>query len=142
MVFMLYLGVSIAGNVRIGYALGAGLPKRAALAANLTIGLALGCSVLCAVFLLSFRTSLPYLFTHDKQINAYTSELLYVAAAFQVADAMNGAIQGIFRGSGRQHLGAWLNFAAYYVLGIPVSVLVGFVDICAACCLDVVLCFE
>lgn len=33
---------------------------------------------------------------------------------------------GVARGSGWQHLGAYVNLGAYYLVGIPVSLLVGF----------------
>ena len=126
MVYMFYLGVSIATNVRIGNALGAGLPARAALASNLGVGLGVLCSILCATILLVFREELPGFFTNDPEIDAYTSDLLIIAATFQLPDAINGTIQGIFRGSGRQTLGAWLNFVAYYLCGIPFGVLLAF----------------
>mmetsp|Transcript_11264 Transcript_11264/g.16552 ORF Transcript_11264/g.16552 Transcript_11264/m.16552 type:complete len:550 (+) Transcript_11264:55-1704(+) len=126
MVYMLYLGVSISANVRIGNALGAGSAKRAKMCANVALGLAVGCALLCAVFLIVFRTSLPALFTHDQEIIDYCSKLLYIAAAFQVPDAVNGVIQGIFKGTGRQSFGAYLNFAAYYIVGIPIGVLLAF----------------
>ena len=126
MVYMLYLGVSIAANVRIGNALGSGLPRRANLAAKLAVGLAAVCAAMCAVFLLAFHESLPTVFTHDPEIGEYCSRLLFVAAAFQLPDAINGAVQGILKGSGRQSIGAYLNFVAYYVAGIPFGILLAF----------------
>lgn len=55
-----------------------------------------------------------------------SSEVLIVYALFQISDAANAAISGIFRGTGNQALGARLNFIAYYVFGIPTSILMGF----------------
>eukprot|EP00567_Pseudictyota_dubia_P012258 CAMPEP_0197440516 /NCGR_PEP_ID=MMETSP1175-20131217/7008_1 /TAXON_ID=1003142 /ORGANISM="Triceratium dubium, Strain CCMP147" /LENGTH=484 /DNA_ID=CAMNT_0042970639 /DNA_START=25 /DNA_END=1480 /DNA_ORIENTATION=+ len=118
-VFMLYLGLSISCSVRVGNALGAGDGTRASLAAWLTIGMCAAAALFCAAFLLAFREDLPRLFTHDEEINALASTLLCVCAVFQIPDAINGAVQGILRGSGRQTLGAKLNFVAYYLLGIP-----------------------
>lgn len=34
---------------------------------------------------------------------------------------------GIARGSGWQHIGAYVNLGAYYIVGIPVALLLGFV---------------
>ena len=42
-------------------------------------------------------------------------------ALFQLPDAVNAAIQGVFRASGMQSLAAKLNFLAYYVIGIPLG---------------------
>lgn len=36
-------------------------------------------------------------------------------------------VAGVARGSGWQHLGAYVNLGAYYLVGIPVSLLLGFV---------------
>ena len=126
LIYMLYLGVSIAGNVRIGNALGAADPKRARVAALASLGISAAISTLCCTFLLTFRRSLPLLFTHDETIGDLASALIIVGAIFQLPDAVNGSIQGIFRGSGRQNIGAQLNFAAYYLLGIPFGCVLAF----------------
>ena len=126
LIYMLYLGVSISGNVRIGNALGAADPKRAHVAALASLGISAAISTLCATFLLTFRQSLPLLFTHDETIGDLASALIIVGAIFQLPDAVNGSIQGIFRGSGRQNIGAKLNFTAYYLLGIPFGCVLAF----------------
>jgi len=54
-----------------------------------------------------------------------TGQVAVVGACFQIADAVNAAIQGIFRGTGRQLLGAKLNFVAFYVIGTPLGVTLG-----------------
>eukprot|EP00566_Odontella_aurita_P009144 CAMPEP_0113527724 /NCGR_PEP_ID=MMETSP0015_2-20120614/1452_1 /TAXON_ID=2838 /ORGANISM="Odontella" /LENGTH=516 /DNA_ID=CAMNT_0000426185 /DNA_START=130 /DNA_END=1677 /DNA_ORIENTATION=- /assembly_acc=CAM_ASM_000160 len=125
-VYMIYLGVSISGNVRIGNALGAGDAKRARIAAMIAMGACCFNALLCATLLLVFHNILPSLFTHNDDIGILASELIFVGAAFQVPDAINGAIQGVFRGQGRQNLGAKLNFVAYYLLGIPVGAALAF----------------
>jgi len=124
--YMPYLGVSIAGNVRIGNALGAGSPKRAKLAAAVSLGFAVLLSGLCAFFLILFHSSLPSLFTNNPELRSSTSNLLIVGAIFQLPDSINGAVQGMFRGCGRQNIGAYLNFVAYYIVGIPFGVLLAF----------------
>lgn len=125
--FMFYLGVSVSGNVRIGNALGAGKPDRARIASYLTLVLCNVGAIALATGLLVFRKQIPTLLTNDPGIDALTSQLLYVAAMFQVADATNAAVQGSFRGSGRQILGAKLNFVAYYVVGFSIGVFCAFV---------------
>lgn len=148
-IYMVYLGISISGNVRIGNALGAGDANRAKVAARVTIGLSVVAASICATLLFVFRTRLPQLLIrsssnsttttteeedHDDTIHTTTTttmndlaaQLLYVAALFQIPDAINAAIQGIFRGSGRQSLGAQLNFVAYYLLGLPFGCLLAF----------------
>lgn len=126
-VFMIFLGLSIAGNVRIGNALGAGDTKRASVAAYCTIALCSGMACLSALFLIQFRYVLPKMFSSDQTINDLATSLIVVVAIFQLPDSINAAVQGVFRGSGRQNLGARLNFVAYYLLGIPFGCVLAFV---------------
>mmetsp|Transcript_21339 Transcript_21339/g.48470 ORF Transcript_21339/g.48470 Transcript_21339/m.48470 type:complete len:552 (-) Transcript_21339:31-1686(-) len=124
--YMFYLGFSVAGGVRIGNALGAGDTHRAKIASWLTIGMATVTAIMLSTLLLLFRKKIPFLFTNDEEINELVQILLRVGAIFQIPDAINGAVQGIFRGSGRQNLGAKLNFVGYYMLGIPIGLLLAF----------------
>lgn len=126
MSFMFYLGISISGNVRIGNALGAGDERRARVASLGSIGMCAAMATVLCTFLLVFRQSLPKLFTHDETIGDLASILIVIAAIFQLPDAVNGSVQGIFRGSGRQNIGAQLNFVAYYMLGIPFGCVLAF----------------
>lgn len=123
--YMLYLGASVSGNVRVGNALGAGDEHRAEIASNLTLATGFVMSIINVTLLLSFRMILPYFFTTDIDIIEKAQHLFLIAAAFQLPDAMNGCVQGIFRGSGRQSLAAIYNFVAYYIIGIPVGYILG-----------------
>eukprot|EP00578_Thalassiosira_sp_NH16_P000533 CAMPEP_0181134558 /NCGR_PEP_ID=MMETSP1071-20121207/32152_1 /TAXON_ID=35127 /ORGANISM="Thalassiosira sp., Strain NH16" /LENGTH=177 /DNA_ID=CAMNT_0023221085 /DNA_START=148 /DNA_END=681 /DNA_ORIENTATION=- len=125
MMYMLYLGASIAGNVRVGNALGAGDVRRAEIASNLTIVSGAVLSLFNMVFLLSFRKALPWFFTTDPDIVEKAQQLFLIATVFQLPDAVNGCVQGIFRGSGRQALAAVYNFVAYYGIGIPLGYVLG-----------------
>merc|ERR1712232_1261229 len=73
-----------------------------------------------------FHSSLPSLFTNDPKLRISTSHILFIAAIFQLPDAINSAVQGILRGCGRQKIGACLNFVAYYIVGIPFGVMMAF----------------
>jgi multidrug resistance protein, MATE family len=126
LMYMTYMGLSVSCNVRVGNALGANDPRRAQLAAQLTLGMSVVAAVFSATALLAGRNLIPQLMTHDKDINELATRVLLVAAVFQIPDSVNATVQGTFRGSGRQSLGATLNFVAYYLLGIPVACLMAF----------------
>lgn len=119
--YMFYLGASVSGNVRIGNALGAGDAHRAKIASNLTLIIGGIMSAVNTAFLLGFRNILPWIFTTDLDIGRKAQHLFLIAAAFQFPDAINGCFQGIHRGSGRQALAAYVNFAAFYIVGIPLG---------------------
>jgi len=119
--------MSVAGNVRLGNALGAGDAHRAHVASNLTLILGATTALINIGFLLSTRKTLPWCFTTDIDIAKEAEHLFLIAACYQLPDALNGAVQGIFRGSGRQALAARWNFVAYYCIGIPLAYVFGIV---------------
>ncbi|KAL1346241.1 hypothetical protein AAHE18_08G175600 [Arachis hypogaea] len=41
-------------------------------------------------------------------------------------DAVQGVLSGVIRGCGRQHLAAYVNLATFYLIGLPISCLLGF----------------
>ena len=124
--FMFFLGASIAGNIRIGNALGAGDTHRAKVACWLTLFLGLFLAALTTSFLIFFRHRLPYLFTTDEDLVKKAESLFLVVGLYQLPDAINAVQQGIFKGIGKQALAAKLNFISYYVVGIPLGILFGF----------------
>jgi MATE family multidrug resistance protein len=126
MCYMAYLGMSISVNVRIGNVLGAGDQHLAAISSRVAFAMSGAISILMAASLICFRHYLPLLFTPDPSIDAAAESMAFVAAALQLPDALNSVVQGVFRGSGRQNLGACLNFAAYYLLGIPFGAFLAF----------------
>lgn len=123
--YMLYLGVSVSGSVRVGNALGAGDVHRAEIATNLTLYTGCIMAFVNIAFLLSCRNQLAFLFTTDMDVVAEAQLLFLVVALFQLPDSINASIQGIFRGSGRMAIGALWNFIAYYVVGLPLGYVLG-----------------
>ena len=59
------------------------------------------------------------------------SLLSKLEALYQITDLCTNiffkvVISGVLRGSGRQYIGAIVNFIAYYIIGIPLAVVFGF----------------
>jgi MATE family multidrug resistance protein len=123
--YMLYLGASVAGSIRIGNALGAGDTHRAKVASYLALTLGVLLTCLNMLFILSNRLTLPSFFTSDEDLIGKTQDVLLVFAYFQLPDAMNAIDQGIFRAIGKQSLAAKLNAIAYYAVGIPLGYFLG-----------------
>jgi len=80
--YMLYLGVSVSGNVRVGNALGANDSHRAEIASYLTIASGFLLSIMNTVILLRFRKNIPYFFTTDRDIVEKAQHLCIIAAIF------------------------------------------------------------
>ena len=125
--FMIPLGVGSAGAVRVGHAVGAGDPVRAA-AAGWTAILLGGAFMLSsgALFVAMPRTLIG-LFSTDPAVLSVGTSLLYLAAIFQLFDGIQGVITGTLRGIGDTRTAMLVNLAAHWLLGLPVSYTLCFV---------------
>ena len=123
---MFYLGISISANIRIGNHLGSNKPQKAKLVTYLSLILGVIMALINASSLIIFKNYIPSLYTHDYDMIQVTLKLIVVCAIFQLGDSINAVVQGIFRGCGKQYLGAILNFIAYYIVGIPLGIILAF----------------
>lgn len=120
-VFMVPLGLASAGAVRVGHAVGARDAQRARHAgwSALLLGAAL-MAVLCAVLLL-FPRPLLAVFTTDARVVGIGTQLLAIAAAFQLFDGTQAVATGILRGIGDTRTPMAMNVIGHWVLGLPVG---------------------
>ncbi|RLN26708.1 hypothetical protein BBJ28_00021262 [Nothophytophthora sp. Chile5] len=126
LVWTIWLGFSVAANIRVGNCLGANMPKKAKLACQLSLAMTFSLSLVVVAFLYGFSRRIPRLFMDDDDSVALASHVMAVWSPFEIADAINAVVQGVFRGAGRQKPAAITNVVAYYVGGIPLGVLLGF----------------
>ncbi|XP_058490982.1 multidrug and toxin extrusion protein 1 [Solea solea] len=120
--FLFPLGFSIAGNVRVGNALGAGDTEQAKLSAKMTILCAGSVSICLSILIGSLKDHISYIFTYDEQIRERVADVIAFYAPFVLLDAMSAASSGVIRGSGKQRVGAICNIVGYYGIGFPIGV--------------------
>jgi MATE family multidrug resistance protein len=125
--FMVPLGLGSAGAVRVGHAIGAREPSRAAAAGWTAVLLGAGFMLaMGAVFFLAPR-QLIGLFTQDARVLALGSSLLLIAAVFQLFDGIQGVVTGTLRGLGETRAPMVANLAGHWLVGLPVSYILCFV---------------
>jgi MATE family multidrug resistance protein len=124
--FMVPLGIASSGAVRVGHALGARDPARAAHAG--WTALALSSALMLAIGVAFFALPVPMLraFTNDARVIEIGVGLLYVAAAFQLFDGAQAVATGILRGTGETRTPMVTNVVGHWVLGLPVGYLLCF----------------
>jgi MATE family multidrug resistance protein len=129
--FMVPLGLSGAGTVRIGQAVGredhANL-MRAATAAILLAALTGGIS---AVLFWTVPEWMAALFLDEQNpeagaVLAYSVTLLAVAAAFQLLDSLQVTMVGLLRGLKDTRMPMLIAVLAYWIVGLPAAWLFGF----------------
>jgi MATE family multidrug resistance protein len=119
--YMVPLGTASAAAVAVGHAVGRGEPLAARRTGYIAVGL--GCAFMAfaaAVFLL-FPLNILRVFSTDPGILATGVSLLAIAAAFQLFDGLQTVLTGALRGAGNTSTAMWINFAGYWLLGLPLG---------------------
>ncbi len=79
-----------------------------------------------AVAFLSLPHLLAAAFTKDVAVAALAATLLPIAGLFQVFDGAQAVGAGVLRGAGDTTVPLYAMLAAYWIVGVPVSALLGF----------------
>lgn len=119
--FMLALGMSLAGSVRVGQRIGAGDVRGARRAAAATYGLSLAFMLVCAALFLVAPERLIGLYTSDPELRALGASLLFYAALFQLFDGAQVAGFCILRGAADTRVPMFLAGLAYWIVGVPLA---------------------
>ncbi|MBT8391452.1 MAG: MATE family efflux transporter [Ignavibacteriaceae bacterium] len=124
--FMAALGISGAGSIRVGNAVGEqniSEVRKAGFTASL-LG-ASGMAIAGIIFIL-FRNQLPALYIDSDIVISISSSLLIIAALFQISDGTQAVGIGILRGLTDVKIPTAITFIAYWIVGLPTGYLLGF----------------
>jgi MATE family multidrug resistance protein len=124
--FMVPLGVSAAAAVRVGHAVGAEDVVRSRRAARIAYVLGAGFMTSTAVLFLVFPRQLAGLYTTEATLIAIAGSLIPIAGVFQVFDGLQAVGAGVLRGLGDTRVPLIAMLAGYWLIGVPVSVLLAF----------------
>jgi multidrug resistance protein, MATE family len=124
--FMVPLGVSAAAAVAVGHAIGAGNPARARRAGWMAVGLGVGFMGLAALAFLLIPRPIIEIYSNDQQILALGTRILIIVAAFQIFDGCQTVATGALRGLGETRFPMLVNFAGYWLFGLPLGALMCF----------------
>ncbi len=124
--YMVPLGISAAAAVAVGHAIGAGHAARARRAGLLAIGLGAGFMALMAVLFLVVPQPIIHIWTRDQSVVALGAHILAIVAGFQIFDGIQTVSTGALRGLGETRFPMLMNFAGYWILGLPFGALLCF----------------
>ncbi|VAH85676.1 unnamed protein product [Triticum turgidum subsp. durum] len=108
-VFMISVGFNAAASVRVSNELGAGNPKSAFFSVWVVTGLSATISTILAVVILCLRNHISYLL-----------------AITLVLGGIQPVLTGVAVGCGWQQFVAYVNVGSYYIVGVPLGVVLGF----------------
>ncbi|XP_021974464.1 protein DETOXIFICATION 12-like, partial [Helianthus annuus] len=119
-------GFAAAVSTRVSNELGAGNPRGARVAVNAIMILAVVETSIVSMIVFFNRHIFGYIFTNEKEVVDYVTKITPLLCVNIIMDSLQGNFSGIARGVGWQHLGAYVNLAAFYFVGIPVGAFLGF----------------
>ncbi|XP_021296614.1 protein DETOXIFICATION 9-like [Herrania umbratica] len=125
--FLIPYSVGSAASIRISNELGAWNPHAAPTAVVAALILNIVEVVSVSIILFCCRHVLGYAYTSRKEVVNYTAELVPLLSLLIIVDSLQGVLSGVARGSGWQHIGAYANLGAYYLVGIPLAVVLCFI---------------
>nr|XP_012327495.1 multidrug and toxin extrusion protein 2 isoform X3 [Aotus nancymaae] len=125
--YMIPLGLSIGVCVRVGMALGAADTVQAKRSAVSGVLLIVGISLVLGTLISILRNQLGHIFTNDEDVIALVGQVLPVYSVFHLFEAVCCVYGGVLRGTGKQAFGAAVNAITYYVIGLPLGILLTFV---------------
>ncbi len=124
--FMVPLGISSAGAVTVGQAIGRGDKKAAKLNGWLAIALASAFMLFSAAVFAIFPLPLITLFTKNSDVLEIAVPLLAIGAVFQLFDGIQVATTGVLRGAGDTRTPMLFNLMGHWLLGLPIGYLLCF----------------
>ncbi len=119
--FMVSMGLSQAGSIRVSNAYGRGDWHKIRLIGKSTLLTALFYGLFCAIVFALFRNQLPGFFNKNAEVITLAATLLLYAAIFQISDSTQAIGAGLLRGIKDVKLPTLLVTIAYWVVGIPVG---------------------
>ncbi|XP_077899116.1 multidrug and toxin extrusion protein 1 isoform X4 [Ictidomys tridecemlineatus] len=121
-VYMIPAGFSVAANVRVGNALGAGNIEQAKKSSVVSLLVTELFAITFCVLLLSCKDLVGYIFTTDRDIVALVAQVVPIYAVSHLFEGLACTSGGVLRGTGSQKVGAIVNAIGYYVIGLPIGI--------------------
>ncbi|XP_022754008.1 protein DETOXIFICATION 16-like [Durio zibethinus] len=126
-IYMIPLGLSAAVSTRVSNELGAGRPRAAYLAVCVAVFIVVTEGIIAGTVMFLGRKSWGHLYSKDEEVVKYVGEMLLLIAASHFIDGIQSVLTGAARGCGWQRIGALINLGAYYLMGIPSSIILAFI---------------
>ncbi|KAI3919244.1 hypothetical protein MKX01_027251 [Papaver californicum] len=127
LVYVFPSALSLGVSTRIGNELGANRPGKA----RISMIVSLACAVVLGLGAMTFTVLMRHqwgrLFTNDAEILEITAMALPIVGLCELGNCPQTTGCGVLRGSARPSTGANINLSSFYLVGMPVAIVMGFV---------------
>ncbi len=124
--YMVSLGISSAGSIRVANARGQGNVEQVKKIGYSNFTMAAVYGLICAFLLFLGRNRLPQLFNDEMEVLTYTTGLMILAGIFQISDSTQAVGIGLLRGVQDMKIPTFIVLLAYWIVGIPVGYFLAF----------------
>jgi MATE family multidrug resistance protein len=124
--FMVSLGISAAGTIRVAHADGKGDRKLVRGIGYSTLVMAGVYGLFCAILLLAGQHLIPSFFNREAPVLSYAAGLMLLAGIFQISDSTQAVGVGLLRGLQDVRWPTVFVALAYWGIGIPVGYVLAF----------------
>ncbi|KAJ8770383.1 hypothetical protein K2173_014997 [Erythroxylum novogranatense] len=125
--FTIPYGFGAAASTRVSNELGAGNPQFARMVVVVAVCLAGTEAAIASTILFFCRQFVGYAYSNDKHVVEFLATITPILCISLFMDSFQAILSGIARGCGWQGIGAYINLFAFYLVGLPVAVVLGFV---------------
>lgn len=132
--FMFAMGLSVTAMIRVSNQKGLFDFKQLIIVARSIFLLAIIIEIIFAILFIALHNFLPQFFLNmdnadqllaNEEVIAIASKLLIVAAVFQISDGIQVVVLGALRGLQDVKIPMYITFVAYWVIGFPISFILG-----------------
>ncbi|ESW33908.1 hypothetical protein PHAVU_001G108200 [Phaseolus vulgaris] len=120
---MIALGFFAAAGVRVANELGRGSSKAAKFSILITVLTSFVIGLVLFLVFLFLRERLAYIFTTDSEVAKAVADLSPLLSFSILLNSVQPVLSGVSVGAGWQSIVAYVNIASYYLIGIPVGLL-------------------
>ncbi|KAH9690545.1 protein DETOXIFICATION 27 [Citrus sinensis] len=119
--FLAATGVRVANELGAGNGKGAGFATIVSVAQSTLIGL-----ILCVIIMI-LHDKVALIFTSSNDVLAEVDKLSFLLAITILLNSVQPVLSGVAIGSGWQATVAYINLGCYYIIGLPLGFLIGWV---------------
>lgn len=127
LIYVFPSSLSLGVSTRVGNELGANRPSKARISMIVSLFCAVALGLMAVLFTTLMRHKWGRFFTNDAEILELTAIALPIIGLCELGNCPQTTGCGVLRGSARPKTGASINLGSFYLVGMPVAILMGFV---------------
>ncbi|XP_062120522.1 protein DETOXIFICATION 49-like [Humulus lupulus] len=126
LIYIFPSSLSFSISTRVGNELGANQPKKAKFSAIVGLSCSFALGLVALVFAVMVRKVWATMFTQDKDIISLTSLVLPIIGLCELGNCPQTTGCGVLRGTARPKVGANINLGCFYMVGMPLALVLSF----------------